>query len=218
MKYCTKQLQLSMFVAEGKYYLTIISQSKALWQKRQFSASQTHLCSIKLGSLHQHLCHIGSPIRYQAIRYQAICYQAIRYSMNYWLVKSEPFVYGYDDLERDGRGTWDGVRNYQARNNLQAMQTGDLLLFYHSNEGLAVVGLARVVKAAYPDPTTEDLRWVVVDVEPFLRFKKPVTLQQIKADNRLANIALIRQSRLSVMPIRAEEFGVSLNLGNHEIA
>ena len=136
--------------------------------------------------------------------------------INHWLVKSEPFVYSYDDLERDGSGIWDGVRNYQARNNLQAMRQGDLALFYHSNEGLAVVAVAQVTKEAYPDPTTDDARWVVVELAPFLRLDRPVSLAQIKTDNRLTNIALIKQSRLSVMPIKAEEFDVILSLGNHE--
>ncbi|TAH15720.1 MAG: EVE domain-containing protein [Runella slithyformis] len=121
--------------------------------------------------------------------------------MNHWLVKSEPFVYSYDDLQRDGRGTWDGVRNYQARNNLQAMRLNDLVLFYHSNE---------------PDPTTDDARWVVVDLAPVLRLDRPVTLAQIKTDNRLNEIALIKQSRLSVMPIKPQEFDLILSLGTHE--
>ncbi|TAE41994.1 MAG: EVE domain-containing protein [Runella slithyformis] len=136
--------------------------------------------------------------------------------MNHWLVKSEPFVYSYDDLQRDGRGTWDGVRNYQARNNLQAMRLNDLVLFYHSNEGLAVVGVAQVMKEAYPDPTTDDARWVVVDLAPVLRLDRPVTLAQIKTDNRLNEIALIKQSRLSVMPIKPQEFDLILSLGTHE--
>ncbi|MEZ4903663.1 MAG: EVE domain-containing protein [Spirosomataceae bacterium] len=135
--------------------------------------------------------------------------------MNHWLVKSEPFAYGWDDFEKAGSSVWDGVRKYQARNNLQAMQKGDWVLFYHSNEGLAVVGIAQVDKEAYPDPTTDDNRWVVVELIPIQRLQKPVTLQQIKADNRLQNIALIRQSRLSVMPIQPEEFDVILNLSQN---
>ncbi|MCU0338525.1 MAG: EVE domain-containing protein [Spirosomaceae bacterium] len=134
--------------------------------------------------------------------------------MNHWLVKSEPFVYSWDDFVKAGVAAWDGVRNYQARNNLQAMRVGDLVLFYHSNEGLAVVGLAQVSREAYQDPTTDDTRWVVVELSPVQAFSQPVSLQQIKADNRLTEIALIRQSRLSVMPIRTEEFDVILNLGN----
>jgi predicted RNA-binding protein with PUA-like domain len=136
--------------------------------------------------------------------------------MPHWLVKSEPFVYSFDDLLRDKRGIWDGVRNYQARNNLKSMRLEDLVLFYHSNEGLAVVGVAKVIKEAYPDPTTDDPRWVVVELAPVLRLDRPITLAQIKADNRLNEIALIKQSRLSVMPIRAEEFDLILSLGTHE--
>lgn len=134
--------------------------------------------------------------------------------MNYWLVKSEPFVYSWDDFVKAGVAVWDGVRNYQARNNLNAMKAGDFVLFYHSNEGLEIVGLARVHKEAYPDPTTTDTRWVVVELIPVQKFKKPVTLHQIKTDNRLEKITLIKQSRLSVMPIRPEEFDVILTLSN----
>lgn len=132
--------------------------------------------------------------------------------MNYWLVKSEPFKYSWGQLEKDGQTFWDGVRNYQARNNLKAMQQGDLVLFYHSNEGLEVVGIAQVVKEHYQDPTTEDARWVVVDLAPYKKLKNPVTLEQIKADDRLQQIALVRQGRLSVMPLQKEEFDVILEL------
>ncbi|MDN4166897.1 EVE domain-containing protein [Cytophagales bacterium LB-30] len=132
--------------------------------------------------------------------------------MNYWLVKSEPFKYSWDQLEKDKQTFWDGVRNYQARNNLKAMQQGDLVLFYHSNEGLEVVGIAQVVKEHYQDPTTEDARWVVVDLAPYKKLKKSVTLEQIKADDRLQQIALVRQGRLSVMPLQKEEFDVILEL------
>lgn len=132
--------------------------------------------------------------------------------MNYWLVKSEPFKYSWGQLEKDGQTFWDGVRNYQARNNLKAMQQGDLVLFYHSNEGLEVVGIAQVVKEHYQDPTTEDARWVVVDLAPYKKLKHPVTLEQIKADDRLQQIALVRQGRLSVMPLQKEEFDVILEL------
>jgi predicted RNA-binding protein with PUA-like domain len=138
--------------------------------------------------------------------------------MNHWLVKSEPFAYSWDDFVKAGRSVWDGVRNYQARNNLKDMKEGDWVLFYHSNEGLAVVGIAQVSKEAYPDPTIDDPRWVVVELIPVQRLERPVTLQQIKADNRLQQIALIRQSRLSVMPIRAEEFDVILSLSQDENA
>lgn len=134
--------------------------------------------------------------------------------MQHWLVKSEPEKYAWADLVKDGRTTWDGVRNYQARNNMQQMQPGDLVLYYHSVSEKAVVGIAKVEKAAYPDPTSDDDKWVVVDLIPFRDFKDPVTLEQIKQDKRLENIALLRQSRLSVMPLTAEEFDVLLALGN----
>jgi predicted RNA-binding protein with PUA-like domain len=126
--------------------------------------------------------------------------------MNFWLVKSEPAKYAWTTFLKDKRTFWDGVRNYQARNNLQAMKLGDEVLFYHSNEGMCVVGIARVVKEHYPDPTIDDARWVVVDLEPIHTLKKPVSLEQIKADELLSNVALIRQSRLSVMPLKEAEF------------
>jgi predicted RNA-binding protein with PUA-like domain len=132
--------------------------------------------------------------------------------MNYWLVKSEPFKYSWDTFVKEKRGVWDGVRNYQARNNLQAMRLGDQVLFYHSNEGKAVVGIARVVREQYPDPTTDDPRWVVVELEPVEALLRPVTLAQLKADSRLSNLALIRQSRLSVTPVRPDEFHIIVGL------
>lgn len=139
--------------------------------------------------------------------------------MNYWLVKSEPDAYGWHEFTRQGRAVWDGVRNYQARNNLNAMRTGDQVLFYHSVINPAVVGLATVVREAYPDPTvtvelsTTPARWVAVELEPVMLLEKPVLLRQIKAEPLLANIALIRQSRLSVMPIRPTEFELILRMG-----
>ncbi|HEX5552821.1 MAG TPA: EVE domain-containing protein [Chitinophagaceae bacterium] len=132
----------------------------------------------------------------------------------YWLVKSEPFKYSWDQFVKDGKTFWDGVRNYQARNNLKAMKKGDTVLFYHSNEGMEIVGLARVVKAHYQDPTTEDPRWVVVDLKPVKPFKTPVTLAQIKADKRLKDISLVRQGRLSVCEISPAEFKIILELGD----
>lgn len=138
--------------------------------------------------------------------------------MNHWLIKSEPFAYSWDDFEKAGRSVWDGVRNYQARNNLKAMAEGDWALFYHSNEGMEVVGIAQVAKEAFPDPSTDDPRWVAVEFVPVQRLERPVTLHQIKADNRLQQIALIRQSRLSVMPIRPEEFDLILSLSQNEDA
>jgi predicted RNA-binding protein with PUA-like domain len=132
--------------------------------------------------------------------------------MNHWLVKSEPVKYSWDQFEKDGRTVWDGVRNFQARNNLQGMRDGDQVLYYHSNEGKAVVGIARVVREAYPDPTAGDPAWVV-DLAPASRFARPVTLEQIKNHPTLRNIGLLRQSRLSVMPLRPEEFDVIVGLG-----
>ncbi len=133
--------------------------------------------------------------------------------MGCWLVKSEPDKYSWEQLLKDGRTYWDGVRNYQARNNLQAMRKGDTMLFYHSNEGLAVVGIARVVKEAYPDPTTDDPDWVAVDLEPAETLKTPVSLSDMKQDKRLQNIALIQQGRLSVMPLTKEAFAVIVAKG-----
>lgn len=126
--------------------------------------------------------------------------------MQYWLVKSEPYKYSWDQLVKDKRTFWDGVRNYQARNNLQAMKKGDQVFFYHSNEGKEIVGLAKVVKEAYQDPTTDDARWVAVDIAPVKALKNPVSLERIKADEQLKDIALVRQGRLSVLPLKAEEF------------
>ncbi|SKB45878.1 Predicted RNA-binding protein, contains PUA-like domain [Sphingobacterium nematocida] len=134
--------------------------------------------------------------------------------MNYFLVKSEPFKYSWEQFNKDGETFWDGVRNYQARNNLKAMKKGDLVLFYHSNEGKEVVGVAKVVNEFYQDPTTEDTKWVVVDLSPVETLKRPVTLETIKADEFLQNIALVKQGRLSVMPLKQEEFDRILELGN----
>ncbi|PRY53373.1 putative RNA-binding protein with PUA-like domain [Arcticibacter pallidicorallinus] len=136
--------------------------------------------------------------------------------MNYWLVKSEPFKYSWDKFNQDGRTFWDGVRNYQARNNMKAMKEGDLVLFYHSNEGKEVVGIAKVVKEFYQDPTTDDTNWVVVDLSPVETLKKTVTLEQIKKDPRLENIGLVKQGRLSVMGMKQEEFDRILELANEE--
>ena len=131
----------------------------------------------------------------------------------YWLVKSEPLKYAWDDLVRDGRTVWDGVRNALARNNLCAMKKGDLALYYHSSEGKEVVGVARVRRESYPDPTTDDERWVVVDLEPVQSFKEPVSLAVIKTDPELRDIPLVRQSRLSVMQLERAVFQRILRLG-----
>lgn len=126
--------------------------------------------------------------------------------MNYWLVKSEPFKYSWEQFQKDGKTFWDGVRNYAARNNLKAMEKGDKVFFYHSNEGLEIVGIAEVVKTAYQDPTTDDANWVVVDMKPLTTLPKPVTLAAIKAEPKLANMALVKLSRLSVGPVTADEY------------
>ncbi|MBT2563919.1 EVE domain-containing protein [Pedobacter sp. ISL-68] len=134
--------------------------------------------------------------------------------MNHWLVKSEPFKYSWEKFNQDGRTFWDGVRNYQARNNLKAMKEGDLVLFYHSNEGKNVVGIAKVVREFYQDPTTDDTNWVVVDLSPVESLKNPVSLEQIKAEPSLVDISLVRQGRLSVMPLKAAEFDKILEMGS----
>ena len=134
--------------------------------------------------------------------------------MNYFLVKSEPFKYSWDQFNKDGRTFWDGVRNYQARNNLKEMKEGDLVLFYHSNEGKNVVGIAKVVREFYQDPTTDDANWVVVDLSPVESLKNPVSLEQIKAEESLKDISLIRQGRLSVMQLKVAEFDKILEMGS----
>lgn len=136
---------------------------------------------------------------------------------SYWLIKSEPYKYAWDELVKDKWTYWDGVRNYEARNNLKAMRLGDLCLYYHSNEGKEVVGVARVIKESYPDPTTDDERWVVVDVEPVVALKQPVRLADIKAEPALADMNLIRRSRLSVVPVARLEFDRILTLGQTKL-
>ena len=134
--------------------------------------------------------------------------------MNYWLVKSEPSEYSYDNLVNDGSTYWDGVRNYAARNNLKGMKSGDKVLFYHSVNEKSVVGISKVVKEFYQDPTTEDERWVVVDLAAEKKLKKPVTLSQIKDEPALAEIALVRQSRLSVMPLDKKAYDLIIEMSN----
>lgn len=133
--------------------------------------------------------------------------------MNYFLVKSEPFKYSWEQFNKDGETFWDGVRNYQARNNMKAMQKGDLVLFYHSNEGKEVVGIAKVTREYYQDPTTDDERWVAVDLAPVESLAVPVTLEQVKSDALLSDVALVKQGRLSVMPLKKEEFDRIIELG-----
>ena len=133
--------------------------------------------------------------------------------MNYWLVKSEPFVYSFSDLQREGRTMWEGVRNYAARNNMRAMQKDDLVLYYHSREGLEVVGIAKVIREAYPDPTADKGDWSVVDLAPVKALEEAVSLKSIKQEPALANIGLVRIGRLSVMPLEKAEFEQILTMG-----
>ncbi len=135
----------------------------------------------------------------------------------FWLVKSEPGSYSWDDFEADGATYWDGVRNHQAKNNLQAMKKHDLVFFYHSVKDPGIVGIARVTRTAYPDPTTDDEGWVVVDIEPVRKVASAVSLKEIKADPRLRQMALVRQSRLSVMPVEKTEFELILALGETKL-
>lgn len=132
--------------------------------------------------------------------------------MNYWLIKSEPNTYSWDDFVKLGRDHWDGVRNYQARNNMKAMKVGDQALFYHSVHEKAVVGIAEVVRAHYPDPTTDDERWCVVDFVPVRPLKKKVTLDEIKADERFSEMVLVRNTRLSVQPVKVEAFDLIIGM------
>lgn len=130
--------------------------------------------------------------------------------MNYWIIKSEPHKYAWERFLAEGRTHWEGVRNYQARNNLQAMREGDLALFYHSNEGKEIVGVAKVVREAYPDTSSSAPQWVMVDFVPVETLPKPVTLAAIKANPDLQNIGLLRQSRLSVIALKPQEFDILL--------
>ncbi|WP_437664654.1 EVE domain-containing protein [Sorangium sp. So ce1182] len=140
-------------------------------------------------------------------------------SRRYWLMKSEPQKYSFAQLVRDGQTMWDGVRNFEARNNMRAMKEGDLVLFYHSNEGMAVAGVARVKREAYPDPTADaEEDWSVVDIAPVAPLKVQVTLDTIRGDEALAEIALLKKSRLSVVPVSKEHFDRVLRLGKTKIA
>jgi len=136
--------------------------------------------------------------------------------MNYWLIKSEPFKYSWDQFEKDKSTFWDGVRNYQARNNLRNMKVGDLCLYYHSNEGKEVVGIAEVIKEAYQDPTTTEPNWVVVDVKPYKKLIQTVTLETMKNDTRLSGLGLLRQPRLSVIDLTEDQFNIILELANEK--
>lgn len=130
-----------------------------------------------------------------------------------WMVKQEPEAYSWDDLVRDGRTDWTGVRNFQARNNLRQMKVGDRVLFYYSGTGKCVIGIAEVAKAAYPDPTADDPQWVSVDIKPIKRLNEAVPLASIRYHTKLANLPLIRQSQLSVMPLTKEEFETIVGMG-----
>ncbi len=136
--------------------------------------------------------------------------------MPYWLVKSEPFKYSWEQFVKDKKTFWDGVRNYAARNNLRAMKKGDEVLFYHSNEGVEIVGIAKVAKEYYQDPTTVEEAWVVVDLKPVRKLNKTVTLVKVKADKRLENMALVRLGRLSVQPVTADEWKVVMELAGEK--
>jgi len=137
--------------------------------------------------------------------------------MNFWLVKQEPSQYSWDQFLKDKETYWDGVRNYQARNNLKKMQKGDFVYFYHSVVGKEIKGIARVSKESYPDPTSDNPNWVVVNLKPYKALKIPVTLSDIKSQIKLSDISLIKQSRLSVMPLTKNEFKIILKMGNTKL-
>jgi predicted RNA-binding protein with PUA-like domain len=132
--------------------------------------------------------------------------------MNYWLVKSEPSVYSWEQFTKDKKTFWNGVRNYAARNNLREMKKGDEVLFYHSNEGMEIVGIAKVIKESYQDPTTQNANWLVVDLKPIKKLKKPVTLSEIKKESSLSNMELVKNSRLSVQKVNPEEWEIILEM------
>jgi predicted RNA-binding protein with PUA-like domain len=137
--------------------------------------------------------------------------------MNYWLMKSEPEAYSYDTLVKEKTGRWDGVRNYMARNNLRAMAVGDQILFYHSVQEKAVVGICKVSKTAYPDPTAESGDWSCVEVKPVKRLSNPVTLEQIKSESGLAQTAMLKYNRLSVAPLTEDEFRLICEMGSESL-
>jgi predicted RNA-binding protein with PUA-like domain len=137
--------------------------------------------------------------------------------MSFWLIKSEPFVFSFSDLQRDGFSMWDGVRNYGARNFLRAMESEDILLFYHSNEGLEIVGIAKVLHTAYPDPTAEKGDWSAIDIVPVKKLNRAVSLKEIKQHPELQDIGLIKQSRLSVMPVTEAQFDIIMQLAETKL-
>lgn len=134
--------------------------------------------------------------------------------MNYWLVKTEPDTYSWDDFVKDKKTTWDGVRNFQARSHMKTMKKGDVVFFYHTGDEKSIIGTAKVLKEHYPEPADKD--WVVIDLAPDKKLKKPVALSQIKAEKRLSDMVLVRASRLSVQPVKAEEFNIILALSEEE--
>ncbi|MFW5792949.1 MAG: EVE domain-containing protein [Bacteroidota bacterium] len=134
--------------------------------------------------------------------------------MNYWLVKSEPKAYSWQKLIKDKKTIWDGVRNYQARNNMKEMKEGDAVLFYHSVSEKSVIGIAKVSREYFQDPTTDDNRWVVVELKADKELAKPVNLEQIKKNSKLADVALVKQARLSVMPLTKKEFEEIVKMGS----
>ncbi len=136
--------------------------------------------------------------------------------MAYWLVKSEPSTYGWEQLQKDKQTVWDGVRNFAARNNLKQMKKGDQILFYHSNVGLEIVGIAKVSKEHYQDPSSNDENWIVVNLEPVRTLKNPVSLKAIKADKRLADMELVRLGRLSVQSVKEEEWKIVMELAGEK--
>jgi predicted RNA-binding protein with PUA-like domain len=138
--------------------------------------------------------------------------------MAHWLIKSEPEVYSWDQLNKDKQTRWDGIRNYAARLHLRTMKKGDELFFYHSNKGTEIVGIATVTKEAYPDPTSSDPAWFAIDVKPLKKMTVPVSLDQIKKEKKLAGMALVRISRLSVQPVREEEWKIIMKMGGMEPA
>lgn len=137
--------------------------------------------------------------------------------MAYWLIKSEPFKYSWDQFVLDKQTTWDGVRNYAARNNLRDMKKGDLAFFYHSNEGVEIVGIAKVAKEAYQDPTTDNPAWLVVDFKPVRKLKNPVPLEVIKKDPRLAQMDLVRLGRLSVQTVKEDEWWIVMEMAGEKL-
>lgn len=136
--------------------------------------------------------------------------------MAYWLVKSEPSTYSWNQFVKDKQTTWDGVRNYAARNHLRSMSKEDLVLFYHSNEGVEIIGIAKVFKESYQDPTTDETNWVVVDLKPVKKLKRPVSLAKIKQEKKLSDMALVRLGRLSVQPVTEEEWGIIMTMAGEK--